>query len=304
MENKESVNSAVFFISTGRCGTQFFADKLKAYYGDLAVVEHEPLRMDYKPVHYFSAYHSNDRIELTPVIERHVDAIAEILANSHYIETGWPVYGLLPYMFDRFKGRVKIVHLYRHPLKVAASLTTHNVYSRGEWSDALSISPAAHGVAQGYLAGQTWERMSEFEKCLFWWTEINHFALELHKRFPSIPWLSLRFEDVFSGDARSELTKLAGFLGFPERAGFASSTEEKTDRFSRRTTKGLDTSSLTDYPVATSVMEQLGYSFNTSVNDDINSRYKISYRDVWLGEARRMFRRLRKQYNKLTNRST
>jgi hypothetical protein len=304
MDNQDSANNVVFFISTGRCGTQFFAAKLTEHYKDLAVVEHEPFHLEYKPTYYFSAYHRNENVILSPAIQSHIDNIGETIANSHYIETGWPVYGLLPHMISCFKDRVKIVHLYRHPLPTAASLTTHNVYSRGEWSDVMSISPAQRGVVQGHLAGRTWDRMSEFEKCLFWWTEINHFAFHLHERFPSTPWLSLKFEDVFCGGDRSELVKLLDFLGLPERIEFANSIEEKTDRFSKKTSKDIDITSLTNYPMAKQIMAQLFYGFSKSVPQDINSRYKILPRDPWKYRVRRLCRRLYEEFSHLTRRST
>ena len=291
MEIQDLANSAIFFISTGRCATQFFADKLATHYKDLAVVKHEPFKYGgYKPRYYFSAYHRNDDVDLTPALQQHVGSINKILTDFHYIETGWPVYGALPYMLSRFKGRVKVVHLYRHPLKVAASLTTHSVYSLGEWSNSMSISPSDYGVVQSYLAGNKWNLMSEFEKCLFWWTEINHFALELREKFTSTPWLSLKFEDVFSDKGDSELKKLSDFLSLPVRKGFLDSLGEKTDGYSYKTDKILDINRLANYPAAIQVMEQLGYSFNPIIMKEVRERYNKSLGHMWLGSAKRRAR--------------
>lgn len=289
MEKKDSFDSAVFFISSGRCGTQFFADKLDKYYGDMAIIDHEPFHVEYKPLHCFSAYHKKETVKLTPEVEKHIAYIDETLNNSHYIETGWPAYGLLPHIISHFKERVKIVHLYRHPLEIAASLTTHDVYSRGEWSEIMSITPATDGVLQDFLEGEAWSQMSEFEKCLFWWTEINQFAFHINKHFPSTPFLSLKFEDVFYGDSSLELMKLSAFLGLPERTEFFHSTEDKTDKFSFKTDKKLKISSLLDYPKAIETMEQLGYSLNKSVIRGINKRYKKSSRNFWFTKIRNMY---------------
>ena len=43
------MNSATFVLSTGRCGTQWLAEKLASAYGDLLTVTHEPLDNDYRP---------------------------------------------------------------------------------------------------------------------------------------------------------------------------------------------------------------------------------------------------------------
>ena len=96
---------------------------------------------------------SGEGIEISSPLREHFDSIDETLQSSHYIETGWPAYGILPHLIEHFSGRIKIVHLFRHPAKVAASLTTHKVYSRGEWSNKMSITPKDFGVKQNYLNG-------------------------------------------------------------------------------------------------------------------------------------------------------
>ena len=37
---------ATFFLSTGRCGTQWLAASLAEHYGDMATVDHEPMSAD------------------------------------------------------------------------------------------------------------------------------------------------------------------------------------------------------------------------------------------------------------------
>jgi hypothetical protein len=191
----------------------------------------------------------------------------------HYIETGWPVYGILPLILSRLDGRVRVVHLYRHPLKVAASHTTHKVYSRGEWSKAVSISPSDYGVVQSYLEGARWDSMSEFEKCVFWCTEVNHFALSLKQSFSNIPWLSIKFEDVFSENGRGELGKLLSFLSLPERQEFFNSAIQKTDKYSLTLDEKLEIHSFQNYPKAVEQMEQFGYHYDTQIDLEIRERY-------------------------------
>ncbi len=275
MTQQLSKKRVVFFISTGRCGTQFFADQLAANYSDLATVVHEPFHQQYTPLRHFDAYHRGKSAELTSHVERHIDFIKETLKSKHYIETGWPAYGVLPHLIATFADRVQLVHLYRHPLRVAASLTTHNVYSRAGWSEWMSISPAQYGVVQDHLTGEPWNRLSEFEKCLFWWTELNHYAIRLQESFPAVPWLSLRFEDIFSDDGTSELQKLVRYLDFPEKDGFVHSLQQKTDRFSSKTVKQLNVDAIANYPAAVQMMNRLGYDATESVSQEIATRYKM-----------------------------
>jgi hypothetical protein len=65
--------------------------------------------------------------------------------------------------------------------------------------------------------------MSVFERCLFHWTEINTYALDLRAELAEdVRWFHARTEDLF--DPKSErLVELVEFLGLPVRADFLSS---------------------------------------------------------------------------------
>lgn len=274
MNNGKRNKFAVFFISTGRCGSQFFADKLAQHYSDLALSIHEPLHEDYQPRHYFSKYHHNSEIELNPVLQEHIRSIEETLMARDYIETGWPVYGLLPYLIKHFKGRIKIVHLYRHPINVAASLSTHNVYCRGDWTDRMSITPYDYGIIQKHLGGDIWSSMCEFSKCLFWWTEINNFALELKMKTIDTPWFSLKFENVFNSENEDDtLAKLTDFLELPKRKEFLNSINHRVDKFSHKTNQNFDIEQIFEFGASIQLMNKLGYTFNETSMKEISERY-------------------------------
>lgn len=256
---KNTNKNAVFFLSTGRCATQFFADKLFRHYGDWARVMHEPFQEHYRPPHYFSVLKQGGEVELDAKLREHFNSIEATLHEMNYIETGWPAYGLLPYLIRRFAGRVKIVHLFRHPVSVAVSLSSHHVYQRGEWTSNMSITPENSGVLQGRLAGCAWREMDEFCKCLFWWTEINHFALELRRTFADIPWLSLKFEDVFSGRGHEALNRLVDFIGLPPRGEFLDAVADVVDHCALKKDERIDVMQLAKFDETLRVMDALGY---------------------------------------------
>ena len=296
MASEDSEHQVVLFLSTGRCGTQFLADRLSAVYSDLARVEHEPHSQEYAPPHFFSTYHGGDSIVLRPAIQKHLADIRRTLSSRHYVEVGWPIYGVLPRLLLELEGRVRVVHLYRHPVRVAASLTTHSVYGRGEWTDEMSISPGNVGVVQGYLAGSAWETMSEFEKCLFWWTEINQYAIDLQNQFPQIPWLSMSFEDMLLSGRPDSMKRLLKFMSLPERGELFDSLTDRTDKYSRTTQESLEIDSLLKYPKAIEVMEQLGYSYDPAMLREVKERYKSNLRS-------RMRRRLKGAWSRVMGRS-
>jgi hypothetical protein len=278
---------ATFFVSSGRCGTQWLADKLSTHYNDLAVVRHEPFKKEYQPRRYFAAYHRKEEVALSPELEAHLRGIEEILRRFQYVETGWPVYGALPLFLRRLEGRARVVHLYRNPFEAAASLATHRVYNRGEWSEAVSITPCEDGVVQGDLRGPRWEAMPEYEKCLFWWTEINHFAFVLRNDFKTVPWLSIRFEEIFQNEGREALHQLLAFLSLPVREGFINSRVERTDKYHFRTNQRLDAIDLGMYPTAAKVIHRLGYDNDPRTMQRIRKRYRQGVLRRWGSRARR-----------------
>lgn len=279
MNNTQKDRYAVFFLNTGRCGSQFFAKQLAKHFGDIARVEHEPCEQAYEPRRYFSMIHSGENIEISPQLKEHFDSIDETLQTKHYIEAGWPAYGILPYLIERFMGRIKIVHLFRNPVKVAASLSTHNVYSRGEWSQKMSITPEDFGVKQSGLRGDEWSKMDEFCKCLFWWTEINRFALDLKKKNESTPWLSLRFEDVFDRSDDESLRIICKFLGFEEQEAFLRSRDEKVDQHQKTTKTPIGFEQIKRYDATIELMNDLGYSLADIDRGELKKRYQISFKD-------------------------
>lgn len=300
MNSNTNNNYAVFFLNTGRCGSQFFASKLAQHYGEIARVEHEPNQEYYQPRFFFPIIHKGEKVEISETLLKHFDSIEETLKTKHYIETGWPAYGVLPHIIERFKGRVKIVHLFRHPVNVASSLTTHRVYSRGEWTNKMSITPADYGVTQSYLNGDQWDKMDEYSKCLFWWTEINRFALKLKGKYTTIPWHSLKFEEVFSCTASSNdaLERLTGFLEFPVKKGFLGSVKDKVDLHRSFTNVSFDVEQIQDYDETIRLMGDLGYSIDDVSKDEILKRYNTSFLKCAVNKisllTKRVWQRLRR----------
>jgi len=271
--NNADKKYAVFFLNTGRCGSQFFASKLAEVYPDLLRVEHEPFHKEYEPRRFFSFFKQNQACQLPDVLDKHFKAIEETLESKHYVETGWPAYGILPHLIQRFSGRVKVVHLYRHPVRVAASMTTHDIYNRGDWTKEMLPTPSDFGVKQSYLAGDSWDKMDDFSKALFWWTELNGFGLELKRECKSVPWMALRFEDAVSSNGNNTLKRLTRFLELPERESFERSAKEKVDRFRRVVNFDCDTQQVEHYQETLDVMQALGYAMSDITPQEIRKRY-------------------------------
>jgi hypothetical protein len=117
------------------------------------------------------------------------------------------------------------------------------------------ISPFDKGVSfAGYR--ERWSAMLPFEKCLFYWAEVNAFALRLEERFAG-PWLQLRYEDLFHADGAA---KLLAFLGQPASAGFLTARTEREDRLHFLSESSCDPRLLDRHPEMVALAHRLGYT--------------------------------------------
>ncbi len=206
------MNEALFVLSTGRCGTQWLARVLVRACGDRAEVAHEPLDDDYATRAMLAA---GDPSRLpakvaAPILE-HVALIEETLTQRAYIECGHPAWSSLPFLLRYFAGRVRVVHLVRHPVTTAWSWVTQRAYCDPmgpHVSEKVLLSPFDEGV-QFRSFRERWPGLTPYEKALFYWAEVNAFGLQLETT-ASVPWLRLHFEKLFSDDSIDALLDFAG----------------------------------------------------------------------------------------------
>lgn len=289
---------AVFFISTGRSGTQTLTNSLATVFGDLAEVVHEPLNHRYESNRYYRKYDSNDVIRNMPLIRDHVAHIHEILKSRHYIETGWPCYAALPLMIEEFGPNIRIVQLVRNPVKVALSLCTHKFYlptkEKESYSLSCALDPINCDVFQKDYA-EKWDSMSQMDKCLFHWTEIYSYGDELNQRFPQVPFHRLRLEDLVSREAR-HARDLMDFLGFPERQAFVEAVGVRTDIIRDIVREPINPAAIWGHPGTIKLANSLGYDLK-DVSGFLNHlRLSWRYKNNFVTS---LARRIRKKWKKI-----
>lgn len=261
---------AIFFLSTGRCGTQWLQQALAATYPDEAVVTHEPARGAYDQKSYLRAYDRLDELLSSEEVSRHLAFLDDTLKSKTYIETGWACYPALPLIADRVGGNIRIVHLVRHPVHVALSLVTHRVYGRDDWISRAALSPFDHGVVQKELADD-WARMGMYERCLFWWTEINLYALELRERLSGVEFAVFRYEDVFGPDEQP-LVDLTRFLGLAYDPSLSELRSKTVDKYHWKT-PAVDWTQVLRFPRTLALAKQFGYDLAGLSAPQIEARY-------------------------------
>ena len=272
-----SLNSAIFFLSTGRCGTQWLTNTLSEVYPDSAVVTHEPVRGFYKRQQTFRNYDYVDDSCFPDEVLKHLEWIEETLKEKTYIETGWPCYSAIPWLIRKLEGRIKLVHLVRHPVEVAISLATHKVYSRADWISADAIGPLDAGIHQTEISTK-WPHLSMYEKCLFLWTEVNLYALELKEKYPNIPYYFIRSEDMFS-DASNQLQDLLTFMGLPYNEEVDQRKRSKFDVYKMKT-KSVNWKLINQYPKAIELSKVFDYTLDNLQTQRIKERYIYSKKEL------------------------
>lgn len=130
------------------------------------------------------------------------------------------------------------------------------------------MSPMDPGAALGEYR-ERWTSMSAYEKCLYYWAEVNGFGLNQQKQL-GIPWLQLRFEDLFGGQG---LDNLLDFLGLPRRPAIFEARTRTVDRFRYLSFDGDTSLSLALHPKIDAIAKELGYNLSTPINTRERQRY-------------------------------
>lgn len=144
-------------------------------------------------------------------VDTHLDMIDEVLETRTYIECGHPSWSAIPFLVRRFTGRVRVVHLVRHPVPTAWSWVTHQAYCpplAPHLAEKILVSPFDEGVAFPAVADR-WAQMSPYEKALYYWAEVNELALRLEAA-NAAPWHRVRFEELFRLETLERITRFAG----------------------------------------------------------------------------------------------
>ena len=265
--------SIVVFLSTGRCGTQWLTETLRGRYADRLTVEHEPIGPLYEPRSYFRYYVNPAAILDVPDVRRHV---ARIARERRYVETGWPLFAALPLFAERFGDRLRVIHLTRHPIPTALSHLAHNSYAGSPRDDAYTrlatLGPGDPNVFQPEYA-DCWDDLTPYGKCLFWWTEVNLFGIEFPERYPGIPFVRVKSEDVLAGD-RAELERLVAFMGLPWDDAWLGHTRRVVDRWRHHTDREVDPLEVLDPATTVDTARRLGYDVEDVDVAALEARYR------------------------------
>jgi hypothetical protein len=251
----------VAFLSSGRCGTRWLASGFRELHREIDV-EHEPIGALYRPRAYFRRYSDLEALLEVPEVEAHIRRIER--ATRPYVETGWPQFPALPLLAALLGGRLRVVHLTRHPVPSALAHVARGAYAGSTRIDAYTrhatLGPDDPRVFQPSY-GVCWDRLTPYEKCLFWWTEVHLFGLELPGRIRSVPILRVQAEDLLAGD-REALERLLAFMELPWHEGWLEHSRRVVDRWQQHDGR-VDPLEVHRHPTTVELATELGYDLGT-----------------------------------------
>jgi hypothetical protein len=265
------VNCATFFISTGRCGTQWLARALGTIASDRAEITHEPLHLGYEPRKMLAVGEPEllDSISASRILS-HVGHIEDTLQRRSYVECGYPVWSTIPYLARRFAGHVRVVHLVRHPVPTAYSWIAQQAYCpplAPHLRVKELLTPFDPGIR--FMAfRERWDSLTPYEKSLFYWAEVNAFALRLQEQ-AQFPWLRVRFEDLFTLETLRELAAFCG-IGAVDRA---IAVPAPADDFPTRTSLWSDPALISMHAEVAGLAAALGYDSLAFDERSLRARY-------------------------------
>jgi len=275
-----------FFITTARSGTQWVASTLEKAYPDKLVVAHEPIGYDYNPRHSLRNPDKLREIANKPSVRKHLDEIHRIIEDKSYVEVGFPAFAMAPILREEFGDRLRLVQMTRHPVKVAASVVTHDWFGedqRKDIAEKIIVKPTDPGAKLKRYAS-VWKKLSSFERGLYYWYQVHAYGAELEATSRPGTFARFKFEKLISDE--SEQDRFFGFMGLPPRSEWRESTGERVDKFRSTTAEEIDTTALEAHPEILSFAEELGYNPTRYNAKDLAKRYRR-------GRVRQLFWRVK-----------
>jgi hypothetical protein len=267
---------ATFVLSTGRCGTQWLAEAFRAGGCGRARVEHEPLHNDYVPRQMLGAADPGALGARGQRLLRHAEEIERTLAERDYIETGHPSWSSVPWLARRLAGRVRVIHLVRHPVPTACSWVSHGAFVPPLLPHLRLkelIAPADAGVSFPEYAGR-WSGLTPFEKALVYWAEVNAFALRL-EALGELPWRRVRYEDLFGDEGQT----LAGIMEFSGAGGLEAGALPRSacvDRHRFALAAWPEFARLAEHPDVAQLAARFGYRLEDFPVEQIAARFMLA----------------------------
>jgi len=208
--NFRNMPAPIFFLSTGRCGTNWFVYLLSKTRG--LKVFHEPKpNLGIQGVLMYN-YLKESNYSLDEKIKNIFKEIIYIAGEQYfrysyktdnrYVETNNQITFFAPILAEMFP-HAKFIHIFRHPGEFVRSALRRNFYSNDNVDDMKRIKPIQ---VTPYF--DKWEDYSPIEKASWLWNETNSFI----ERFKSSVGETRCYTFNFNNISIDEIVPLLDFL--------------------------------------------------------------------------------------------
>jgi hypothetical protein len=252
--------SATFVLTPGRCGTQWLNQQLRLFTSG-AWVCHEPLHFNYQPIENSPSHPLNKNADR---LLAHLSSIQNHLREGvSYLECGFPCWRHLSWFKRELGDDVKVIYVHREPVDNAASLLKLNAFVPPLLPH-LPEKQLFHPAAPGALLPEyqhCWQQLSPFEKCLYYWAEVNFQASLYQSTFSEDSWLTIPYQRLFSEISLCAIAEFAN-ISFD----FHPHMLERVDQYQGMPQSHIDANLLYQHPKIVDVALRLGYGRNDTIH--------------------------------------
>jgi hypothetical protein len=279
-------NTFTLVLNAGRSGSTYLAHLLKSNYSESCLVLHEDIPPQItKPRVHNRAYRDDqfNAVMEDSSLSARLATWKKELSETSIIETGWTAYHLCPVLNRLFGDQFRMVVLHRDPVSFAFSRASMgNYHPKTFYDSAHEVSPFdSNSINPQYKS--LWSSMNHFEKCMFWWFTVYKEAEEFRYKYPQVPYLEIRADDLFSG---SRLNELLSFFGLkPSGLNVRDAPRNELPLFMRETFPIHD--EWRQYLRHTTIIEfaeRLGYRFEDCEIQRLAAKYKLP--ETWPAKLR------------------
>ncbi len=202
-----------FILSTGRTGTQFFADYLTQSCDDvLCLHEPKPTRR-YK---WYSNFYLSGKLSGSFIANQYLKNRERIFQNmdeKHYVESSNMIFGCIEPLSSVI-DTIQVIHLIRHPFDYIKSHLNKGFWNGIKGFTARNIPGWLEFMGKNIAKSQDPVLILAAR-----WVYVNRVIGQYENRFP---YISVRFEDLFANadtDQASEvLNDIRSFVGCEKQA--------------------------------------------------------------------------------------
>ncbi len=187
--SKNQLNVKCYFLTgTGRCGTKLFSVLLSM--ADNSLCEHEKI---FRHKSMLRLYLNNDFSYYLKDINSHLIPKVKSFNNtnkSYGISSGH-MYFSIPYLYSIFGESVRFILLVRRPEEFVRSALARGFFDSNHPHSCIQILPNKQDAMF-----EKWDRLSPFEKNLWYWKLVNEFVVNEFNKLPKNIYKIIKIEDI------------------------------------------------------------------------------------------------------------